>query len=77
MGARITTIQTHNTELNMSALQNLSDHFFFSEDDSPYEKLKVIDQEISNYSFYLRRLVEAKNELLDQEKETFDIIKEF
>jgi hypothetical protein len=61
----------------MSALQNLSDHFFFQEDDSPYDKLKVIDGEIASYSFYIQRLIAARNELLDKQKETFDIIKEF
>jgi hypothetical protein len=61
----------------MSALQNLTDHFFFDEEDSAYDKLKCIDREISNYSFFLQNLMKARNELLDNQKETFDIIKEF
>jgi len=61
----------------MSALQNLTDHFFFQEEDSPYDKLKVIDKEISNYTFHIQNLIVARNELLEGQKKTFDIIKEF
>jgi len=61
----------------MSALQILTDYRFFHEEDPAFSKLKIIDKEITRYCFFLESLRQARRELIEKEKETFDIIKEF